>query len=133
MSAWRIVSQDQTVSSCIRCEEERLRGLLRRCDVIGNAHTIVLDAEGIYPEAKARTLEGLAEMRKEAGEQFSLYKQEFGISDRSASSSCDYIGPGLSFSRCPGPLLWEERGGREDAQGPRTRNLGAHCRRASAA
>jgi hypothetical protein len=64
-------------------EEKRLRGLLRRCDALSTAHTVVLDNEGMYPEAKARTLEVLKEMHEEASEQFRLYKEEVGLRERS--------------------------------------------------
>ena len=64
-------------------EEKRLRGLLRRCDALSTAHTTVVDDEGMYPEAKARTLEVLKEMHEEASEQFRLYKEEVGLRERS--------------------------------------------------
>ena len=61
-------------------EEARLRGLLRRDDALGTSYIIVLDDERMYPEVKARTLEVLKEMYKEAQEQFTLYKAEVGTS-----------------------------------------------------
>jgi hypothetical protein len=61
-------------------EEARLRGLLRRDDALGTSYITVLDDERMYPEVKARTLEVLKEMHKEAQEQFTLYKAEVGIS-----------------------------------------------------
>jgi tRNA(Met) C34 N-acetyltransferase TmcA len=63
-------------------EEERLRRLLKRDDALSTAHTVILDNEGMYPEAKARTLEVLKAMHEEASEQFRLYKQEVGIPER---------------------------------------------------
>jgi hypothetical protein len=60
-------------------EGGRLRRLLRRSEALSNAYTSVLDAEWANPAARARTLEVLKELREEAGEQFSLYKQEVGI------------------------------------------------------
>jgi hypothetical protein len=60
-------------------EEKRLKRLLRRSDALGNAYTNVLDAEWSSAEMKAGTLGILKEEREEAGEQFSLYKQEVGI------------------------------------------------------
>jgi hypothetical protein len=67
-------------------EEERLRRLLTRDDVLGNAHLIVSDAENIYPEEKARTLKVLQEMHKEVGEQFERYRAEVSILDEGPGS-----------------------------------------------
>jgi hypothetical protein len=62
-------------------EEKRLRGMLERSNVLGHAHTAVSDAEWGYADIRAAALEILEEMRKEADEQFSRYKQELGVSD----------------------------------------------------
>ena len=54
---------------------------LERSNVLGHAHTAVSDAEWGYADIRAAALEILEEMRKEADQQFSRYKQELGVSD----------------------------------------------------
>ena len=68
----------------LRPEEERLRALLRRSDALGFALSAALREEWGDPEAKARTVERLAELLAEANERFEGYKRELGIPDPSA-------------------------------------------------
>ena len=54
---------------------------MRRSEALGHGHTAVESEEWGYADMKAAELEILEEMRKEADEQFSRYKQEVGLSD----------------------------------------------------
>jgi hypothetical protein len=62
-------------------EEERLRGMLRRSDALGFAHTAVSREKWANADIKASALEILEGLLREANEQFARYKQELGISD----------------------------------------------------
>ena len=62
-------------------EEERLRGMLRRSDALGFAHTALTDAKWVNADIKASALKTLEGLLREANEQFARYKQELGISD----------------------------------------------------
>jgi hypothetical protein len=63
----------------LRPEEERLRALLRRCDALGFACDAVEREQWAYPDARARTLQALQEMKAEAEESFKRYRSEVGI------------------------------------------------------
>jgi hypothetical protein len=62
-------------------EEERLRGLLERCDTHSNAYGAVLAEDVPNSEMKAKTLATLREMKEEAKEKFRRRRQELGIPD----------------------------------------------------
>jgi pterin-4a-carbinolamine dehydratase len=62
-------------------EEERVRGLLRRSDALGFAHTAISDGGWVNTDIKASALETLEGLLRETNEQFKRYKQELGISD----------------------------------------------------
>ena len=62
-------------------EEETLRVLLRRADALNAACVAVERDEWGYPEAKAKMLGTLEEMRGEAQEWFKTYRRAFGIPD----------------------------------------------------
>ena len=57
-------------------------GLLRRSDALGHAYTLILDANMNEVGQEEATI--VSAMRKEAGEQVERYKQEVGITERSA-------------------------------------------------
>jgi hypothetical protein len=63
-------------------EEERLRGMLRRSDTLGFAHTAVSYEKWVNADIKASVLKTLEGLLREANEQFARYKQELGIADR---------------------------------------------------
>jgi hypothetical protein len=65
-------------------EEERLRGLLRRSDALGYAHTALCAEEWENDEIQEQALEIMENMRKEATEHFERYRFEVGIPDLSA-------------------------------------------------
>jgi hypothetical protein len=68
------------------CEHERLRGLLRRSDALGYAHTALNYEEWENDEIKEQALEIVEVMRKEATEHFERYRFEVGIPDRLATT-----------------------------------------------
>ena len=59
-------------------EDERLKALMRRSDALGSACVAVEDWEA-RPEAVAKTLEVLREMRSEAHRDFMAYRREVGL------------------------------------------------------
>jgi hypothetical protein len=65
-------------------EHERLKGLLRRSDALGYAHTALYDAEWKNTEIKERALEIVENMEKEATEHFKRYRLEVGIPESTA-------------------------------------------------
>jgi hypothetical protein len=65
-------------------EEERLRGLLRRADTLGYAHTALYNEAWENGELKEQALEIVDKMREEATEHFERYRFEVGIPDLSA-------------------------------------------------
>jgi hypothetical protein len=66
------------------CEHERLKGLLRRADTLGYAHTALCGEEWENGELKEQALEIVDKMREEATEHFERYRFEVGIPDLSA-------------------------------------------------
>ena len=62
--------------------EERLRGLLDRCDALSNAYGVVLEEAEV--DAEVKTLATLEKMKEEANERFRRYKREVGIPSPSA-------------------------------------------------
>jgi hypothetical protein len=66
------------------CEHGRLKGLLRRSDALGYAHTALCSEEWENTEIKEQALEIVDNMRKEATEHFERYRFEVGIPGPSA-------------------------------------------------
>ena len=73
-----------TEAAKLRPEKETLLALLRRADALGVAYMAVELEEWGYPEAKAKMLETLEDMRVDAHEWFVSYRRAFGIPDPSA-------------------------------------------------
>jgi hypothetical protein len=73
-----------TEAANLRPEDETLLALLRRADALGVAYMAVELEEWGYPEAKAKMLETLEDMRADAHEWFVSYRRAFGIPDPSA-------------------------------------------------
>jgi hypothetical protein len=70
-----------TEAAKLRPEEETLLALLRRADALNAAYMAVELEEWGYPEAKAKMLETLEDMRAEAQEWFVSYRRAFGVPD----------------------------------------------------
>ena len=66
------------------CEHERLKGLLRRADALGYAHTALWEDEWENAEIREQALEIVENMEKEATEHFERYRFEVGIPDPTA-------------------------------------------------
>jgi hypothetical protein len=60
-------------------EEKRLKGLLRRCDVLSNAYRFIVDHAPEENLARAEMLEHVGELKREAEEAFERYKLEVGL------------------------------------------------------
>lgn len=65
-------------------ESEKLLGLLRLCDALGQAYDEVFEAGWGNVEMQAQTLCTLGEMRAKADGTFVAYRAELGIPDRSS-------------------------------------------------
>ena len=68
-------------------EKERLMGLLRRSDALGNALDALEQSESAYPDTKAEYVGLVREDFGRAAEAFKRYRDEVGLPDRSGRKS----------------------------------------------
>ena len=66
-------------------EKERLMGLLRRSDALGNALDALEQSESAYPDTRAEYVGVVREDFGRAAEAFSRYRAELGLPDRPSS------------------------------------------------